>query len=69
MKSSLVLLRQICTVGLCVALPQHRIVSRWLRSHHSLMEGCLDLVLADVPDVIGVQVGSPVEPQIIVPFL
>ena len=43
-----------------VTLPHHRVVSRWLRSLHTLMK-VLDLVLTDVLDIVGFRVGSPVE--------
>ena len=32
------------------------VVGRWLRSLKTLMKGCLDLVLTDVPDVVKVRV-------------
>ena len=53
MRSGLGLLRQICTVGLHVTLPRHRVVE----PTHIGRRG-FDLVLTDVPDVAGVWVGS-----------
>ena len=41
LRSGLSLLRRICTVEQRVTLPYHRVVSRWLRSLHKLMEECL----------------------------
>ena len=59
MRSGLGLLRRIYTVGLRVTLPRHRVVSRWLRMLHSVMEVGLDLVLTDFPDAVGVRLVSP----------
>ena len=59
MQSGLGLLRRLCTLGLHLTLYFHLLVSRLLRSLHTLIE-VLDLVLAYVYDLVEVRVGSPV---------
>ena len=54
MRSDLGLLRRIFTVALRVTLLQHRVASRRFDA------GVVDLVLTDIPDVVGVRVGLPV---------
>ena len=55
------LLRRICMVALRVTLPQLSGCEQMVKKPTHIDRGRLDLVLTDVPDVVGVLVGSPVE--------